>query len=315
MIPNAQKQKDMIISTINGELIPFEVDPSKPFYLSISPTINATFSFDELKNGISLSDAFPDLSGTYGIAADDFKIEFINGKISVSAIIRDSNGIKIAQIANNTWKMVNPDTLLYWDRNFNAYAFEIINSNNVPTFQVFMTGQNEIQIGGFFYTSPPEGIYIYSLDGIKILTTEIYSDLSYSTGYLEKQGAGFLFLGNRGISGIESLVGDRRIFKYPALNNPENLGKLASSEIPSDNPLAKSDQTLFQGLLMQIFGTIFVFIAGVGIPTFVIESKSKGIKDKRTYKQQNISHGIPYWKLKRIRRNNKKTKRKHGKNN
>jgi len=154
------------IMSMNGELIPFDVDLSKPFDIMLSAGVTFQYSNIDLANGFNLSTIFP-----FGInfVDDQFRIQFMNNKISVSADIRNSNNTIIAQIVNNEWKTVSPDTLLFWDRNYNAYAFEIIGSNNIPTLQVIMVGSNRIQIGGLFYTQTgsiyiapaPDGAMMY----------------------------------------------------------------------------------------------------------------------------------------------------------
>ena len=75
----------------------------------------------------------------------------------LSATLRDSKGNIIAEIVNNTWSTVDRHyQLSFNDRNYNAYAFEIIRSDGVPMFQVAMVGSNKIQIGGIFYSTNPK---------------------------------------------------------------------------------------------------------------------------------------------------------------
>jgi len=160
LVPNGEKDKDNAIRALNGEIIPFEIDPTQPFRVMLSSDIDwFTYSIEELAQGIDLNNVLYDK-----IMTDQFKIQFIDNKLSVSANIRDSDGNLIAHIVNNAWKTVDPShQLAFWDRNYNAYAFEIIGSNNKPTFQVIMVGPNRIQVGGLFYTQGGGSIYIAPL--------------------------------------------------------------------------------------------------------------------------------------------------------
>ena len=311
LISNGQEEKNRIRMKLNGELIPFEVNDSQPFSLLLSPTVGANFSLNELEEGISLADAYPELGGAYKITTDAFKIQFVDDKLFVSAVIRDSNGNKIAQIVNNEWKLTNPDTLLYWDRNFNAYALEIINSNSVPTFQVLMTGPNQIQIGGFFYTTPEEGIYIYNVEGKHILDTIIYPDLSYDTSYRELHGADIIFLGNQGVSRLESYVGNSTIFQYPALTQPENLGKLASPLFFSDDPYAEVNSKIQIGYYLFYGGGVLAGISITVLP-FVIAALIGNRKKRETPPviiHKHYNYYLDRKQKKRKKRNEKKKKR------
>lgn len=196
------------IMAMNGELIPFDVDTSKPFDILLSAGVVFQYSRIDLANGFNLSTIFP---FNIDFVDDQFRIQFINNKMSVSADIRNSNNTIIAQIVNNEWKTVNPDTLLFWDRNYNAYAFEIIGSNNIPTLQVIMVGPNKIQIGGLFYTR----------------TGSIY---------IAPAPDGAIMYVNVGDQHREYGQNVSRIFYYPALTNPNNLERWLIPFIPQAIP-------------------------------------------------------------------------------
>jgi len=67
----------------------------------------------------------------------------------ISTEIKNENGETIAKIADNHW-VVNTNAVIASDRNYNAYAFEVINSDLIPVLQVVLQDQNRIYIGGFF---------------------------------------------------------------------------------------------------------------------------------------------------------------------
>jgi hypothetical protein len=181
----------------------------------------------DLASGFNLNTIFP---FNLSLIDDQLQIQFINNKLSVSAIIKNLNNETIAQIINNEWKTVNPNTLLFWDRNYNAYAFEIIGSDNVPTLQVIMVGPNKIQIGGLFYTQTGR-IYIQPLGQDAVLwknpTDQQLKDANIP-----------------------------RIFYYPALTDQSNLGKMVNPTYPSSNPLLESTAMFVLGIIVTAVGAI-----------------------------------------------------------
>lgn len=217
------------IMALNGELNPFPIDLSKPFVVSLSkiggPVTDTSFNITQLVNGIDLRQIFP-----ADFTTNQLKIEFINNKLCVSADIENSNGTRIAQIVNNEWKTVDPSTLLFWDRNYNAYAFEIIGSNNVPTFQVIIRGPNRIQIGGLFYTEHGRIYFEPRADGALLYVN--YTDNQLENAHIPT------------------------IFKYPALTDSNNLGKMYDSFYPSSNPLSDSTWMIVSGFALAILGPI-----------------------------------------------------------
>ena len=220
------------IMTLNGELNPFPIDLTKPFVVAISKIsgnlTDKTFSIADLAKGIDLRQIFP-----ANFTSNQFKIDFIDNRLSISADIRNSDGTRIAQIINNEWKTVDPSTLLFWDRNHNAYAFEIIGSDGIPTLQVMIVGPNRIQIGGLFYTE---------------------------TGslYFEPVPDGAVIYVNAGNEHRErnAIVPIPKVFKYPALTNSDNLGKMTDSYYPSSNPLAESTWIMVASIILAALGAI-----------------------------------------------------------
>ena len=91
------------IKTLNGNLIPFPLNTTNPFKIIFTQDIYApgnshVFSYDELSRGIDLNDV---LRWFLELTTNQFKIQFNDNQIYVSADIKDSNGNEIAQIVNN----------------------------------------------------------------------------------------------------------------------------------------------------------------------------------------------------------------------
>lgn len=274
------------IMALNGELNPFPVDLSKPFVVQLakvyfnSPLTDINFTSAQLANGIDMNQIFPAANGVNSpFTTNQLKIEFINNQLSVSVNIKDSDNITIAQIVNNEWKTVNPDSLLFWDRNYNAYGFEIIGSDNVPTFQVIMVGPNRIQIGGLFYTANGSIYFEPRSDGTMLYINE-------SSAQLESAHIG-------------------TIFKYPALTDPNNLGKMTESYYPSSNPLSDSTWIMIIGFILAIVGPIlFAF----GFEKYKESSKKAKFHQYliTQYGQRNSGHNDLYYKPRKKGKDKKK---------
>lgn len=127
-----------------GELIPFEVDDQKPFDIQMGGC-HALVTADELSKGFDFQHAF-----YFGGIDYPFTVSLRDGKVLVSAEIRNANGDVVAKIADNSWS-VDYTPILTYDRNYNSYAFEAISSDKVPILQVVMTPENIIFVGGVFY--------------------------------------------------------------------------------------------------------------------------------------------------------------------
>ena len=295
IIPEAQQQKNDAILTLNGELSPFKIDPTKPFYLFIGAMVPFHFTEEQLSAGINLND-FITSSFLPNITSDDFQLNLMNGNLQVSASIRDSNGNLITQIVNNTWKTVNPNyQLIFWDRNYNSYAFEVITSNYVPIIQVAMIGPNEIQFDGLLYTT--EGF-------VRIAPM---SNGGASISYYPK---------NMTIDEVNEGLNIPLLFKYPALTNSSNLGKMQNPIYPSNNPLSEANNNLELGLALQIVGTLVAvaFPTSLSIVLAVESIYMKGKQNKQTHQKvkRNHQYSNPYWKLHQRRKyeRRKKDKRK-----
>ncbi len=75
------------------------------------------------------------------------RIRIEQGKMLVSADIKDAEGRMIAQVIDNKWK-INPNNS--YDRNFDNNAFEVIDKQKMPALQIAITQENMIYIGGIF---------------------------------------------------------------------------------------------------------------------------------------------------------------------
>ena len=214
LVPTGQQEKNNAEMTLSSEIIPFNVDYTQPFDIMLSSSLHFLYNVSDLANGFDLSTLPPFTA--MKLVPYQLRIRFDNDKMLVSATVRNSNGTIIAQIVDNEWKTVNPDTLLFWDRNYNAYAFEIIGINNRPTLQVIMVGPNAIQIGGLLFTKTGSVYIAPAPDGADI----------------------YVNLGNQHREDNATI---QTIFQYPCLTDPNNLGKMNNPVYPSSNPLAQAN--------------------------------------------------------------------------
>ena len=102
-------------------------------------------------------------------------IEIVDSRLRVSAVIRNKEGEIVAKISNNFWS-VDPNPILVYDRNYNDFALEVVDSDQNPVLQVIVKEQNKILIGGLFHSphytilATPEGI---SINPSTLETTEV----------------------------------------------------------------------------------------------------------------------------------------------
>jgi hypothetical protein len=131
------------LETPKGELDPPDIDFDKPFNLYWGG-IKITKNVLELTDNIDINDFFHFNNG--GIS---LKIDFDNRKILISTEIRNDKNETIVKIVDNRW-VINTDPLIAYDRNYNDFAFEVIDSDQIPRLQVLLSENNVIYIGGFF---------------------------------------------------------------------------------------------------------------------------------------------------------------------
>lgn len=90
------------------------------------------------------------------LSASQFKVESIDGAMKVSANITDDNGMTIAELVRNDWKVKPPPGT--WDRNYSDDALEVKDAqgNLVLQVRVFI---DHIQIQGMWWINmgPPNG--------------------------------------------------------------------------------------------------------------------------------------------------------------
>lgn len=140
--------RDMELRVMKGELIPFDVNPQKPIEIQIGG-IHVITTVDELSEGFNLS-RYVNLGFEY-----PFQIELKDGKFLTSVKIWNADGEMIAKIVDNQW-VVNDNTIITRGRNYNAYAFEVIDSDLVPVIQVVFAPENKMYLGGLFYVPTGE---------------------------------------------------------------------------------------------------------------------------------------------------------------
>ncbi len=291
IIPDAQQKIIDAKNALNSELSPFPIDLEKQFYLYFGSKIPFHFTAKELEDGINLNNFL--ITPFNNLTSDNFHLDLRNDTFQVSATIRDSSGNPIIQIVNNTWYAVNPSYKLdYCDRNYNAYAFEVITSDYVPILQVAMIGPNEIQLGGLFYTE--NGF-------VRIAPT--------SNG-----GATFSYYPQgMSIEEANKNVNIPLLFKYPALTNSSNLGKMENPVYPTSDPLADANSKLQLGWILQIVGGLTGLFFGAIFPITLAIKNKEAKENKRLYPTSvgNHQQNNPYRKIHQKKKN--KQKKQEGK--
>lgn len=249
---DAIQLREKAIMAVKGELMPFEMDMSKDFVIDEGGN-TVVHSAQELAQGID---------ATFGIGIGfswPFKIVFNDNKILISADIIDSNNELVGYIRNNTWKSVSPDSVQIGDRNYNDYAFEIIDANMAPIFDVRVVGPNEIQIGGLFHNGN-------------------------MTALISNNGGGVW--SNPSNQQISALL--TPMFNYPSnshfgeLFNPTIAQK--STNILADKAQSESNLFSILGYALAFIGALFVTIFGVEI---VVTTKTKETENKRRSKRRH----------------------------
>jgi len=130
------------LETPTGSLDDPEIDVSKPFEIQFG----GYHYFIDPGEEIDLAKGLKIGGFEY-----PFKFEFKNEKIFISANIYNEDHEKVATIKENNWT-VNENAIIARDRNYNDYAFEVVDDQMRPRLQVIVKEQNKIQIGGYFYT-------------------------------------------------------------------------------------------------------------------------------------------------------------------
>lgn len=256
-----------------GEIIPFTIDTSKNIEVFLGNVI-ISVPYSYLANfGINIAD-FVDFHIEYPI-----RVKFIDNKISIDATIKNANGQIIAKIVNNNWT-ISHDPLLARDRNYNAYAFEVIDSDLVPVLQIILVSPNRIDIRCCSYTS----------SGIRVL--------------IDQKG----IMINPTQKEIEKTIG-QTIFHYPSATH---LGKMVTPFFPSESPISEASQRIEEGKNFQILGIILssgAIVTGVADILKLISEKEKSKTEILTEEnnQTNDQHKKKVMKRKqKIRRRKRK---------
>jgi hypothetical protein len=130
---------------MTGELLPFGIDSQKPIEIQCGG-FHVGMTLDQLSEGFNLSYYVTLVGFDY-----PFHIALRNQRFLVSVDLKNANGETVAKIADNQWS-VNNNNVIAYDRNYNSYAFEVIDSDLVPVIQVVFKPQNRMYLGGFFYS-------------------------------------------------------------------------------------------------------------------------------------------------------------------
>ncbi len=218
---NATQNKQNALMAQKGELSPFKIDMSQDILLDLG-SVQEAESAQALARGVNLANLIY-LGGNW-----PFQISFENNKISVSANITDSNNQIVATIRNNIWKSDSPNSPQIGDRNYNNYAFEIIDNNNITIFNVRVVRSNEIQIGG-----------LLNIGGEQVLISD--------------NGGGIL--SNPSQQNISDLL--IPIFKYPST---QYLGELINPKYLQSLPTDTSNTMMSEAFTLTIIG--FAFLRG-----------------------------------------------------
>lgn len=126
-----------------GEVLPFEIDSQRPIEIQVGG-FHVIMTLDQLSAGFNLS-RYVNLGFNY-----PFQIRLQDRKFLVSVDILNVKGETVAKIVDNQWS-VNTNPVIAHDRNYNSYAFEVIDSDLVPVIQVIFYPNNKMYLGGLIY--------------------------------------------------------------------------------------------------------------------------------------------------------------------
>lgn len=156
LLPVGFQLADREEKMMKGELIPFKVNPENRFDLILGST---TFVYDlkQLNDGIDIREII-DFGFDY-----PFSVKLRDEVLLVSAETKTAEGETITKIVDNQW-VVNTNPVIASDRNYNSYAFEVIDSDQIPALQVKLEPQNQIYIGGLFHL--PNQTFLITSEGM-----------------------------------------------------------------------------------------------------------------------------------------------------
>jgi hypothetical protein len=211
------REKENAILTLKGELMPFEINMSKDFVVLFGG-VGTVCSVQDLANGINLNRSV-NIGVSYPV-----QIRFVNNKLSVSAEIKNADNVTIADTVNNEWTP-SPNPSFVRDRNYNSFAFEVVDSDSIPVLQVIVVGDNRIRVG----------LSAFGQGGRVIVTQsgEVYLNPS------------------------EQAIGEMRnstMFKYPSSSH---FGEMVNPISFGGGLLSESARTITVGLILQATGITF----------------------------------------------------------
>jgi hypothetical protein len=162
-----RKSREASKGAISGKIL----DPEKPYTLNFGNNYRV-FKGNILSKGI-------DLAALSVVRIEGVKIPVRlyeeDGRLFVDTAIYNREGIVIAQIVRNEWEVY--PTRKY-DRNHSINAFEIVDEDRVPVFQIYLQSGNKIYFGGHFYNSAGK-VYYYTLEGITDIKPSIKTLFKY----------------------------------------------------------------------------------------------------------------------------------------
>jgi large-conductance mechanosensitive channel len=266
---DASQNRQNVLMAQKGEVLPFKMNMTSDVTLYLGNNKEVT-SAEALVQGVNLAN-FLYLNGNF-----PFQIGFSDDKMSVSANITDSNNQLVATIRNNVWKSDSPNSPQIGDRNYNNYAFEVIDNNNITIFNVRVVGSNEIQIGGLF-----------NLGGTQTLVSD--------------NGGGIL--GSPSQQNITQLL--TPLFKYPSSNY---LGELVNPTYLRSLPTDTSDAMIFEASILTIIGFVLAGVSAVFLIVCEIVRENDDKKEEKANEKQPSVNNEPKRATKREKRRNRDRK-------
>jgi hypothetical protein len=124
-----------------------------------TPVVNVQFGDSHMSLGALAAKGFRPFQGTRFL--EDFPASFVvvDGKLVVSAEVRDETGNVIAVLSDNEWK-VNPSRS--FDRNYTADSLEVVNQKNQVVFQLQML-PSSLRLQARFFDRDGNEVIIRSL--------------------------------------------------------------------------------------------------------------------------------------------------------
>ena len=214
-------------------------------------TISTDYTVDELANWVDLTH-FIHIEENQKTVTFPVKFAFEGNIVHVYAEIKDNNNVTIGTVNDNNWWAANPENIAsVWDRNYNAYAFELIDENKIPVLQISLGQQNKIDIGFSLFS---QGLPYY---------------FGITTG---------TFIGGVSDEDLQQ-IRSSTLFLYPS---DDHIGELRNSTgYPTNNVLASVNGKIQLGNGLAITGNILTAIFGISLGSLILDVlRKKGKKWK-----------------------------------